>query len=248
VAIVTGGGGGIGASTCQALGAAGASVAVVGRSRAPVQAVAEALGAIGTPAIGLALDVRLERDMAAMAGATLDAFGRIDILVACAGVARAGRDGRLIPDPVAQTPLDDWSVIVGTNLTGVFLADRAVLPAMMAQGSGTIINIASSPAGLRGQPFAAAYCAAKFGVVGLSSALAEEVRGYGIRVLALHPDATETPLLGGAPWMRNSTLGAALGSPVPPARIAGLITLLASMPGDCVIDGAIIGPSHVGVS
>jgi len=104
-----------------------------------------------------------------------------------------------------------------------------VLPVMMRQRRGQIVNISSSPGGVFGQPFSAAYCASKFGVNGLSEALAAEVRDYGIRVQIVFPDATDTPLI------RDSTLTARLGPPIPASRVADHILFLITAP-----DGVIL--------
>lgn len=220
VAIVTGGGGGIGGATCVALARRGMAVVVVGRTPGRVaRTVEEARRHAGSdaPCLPFVMDVRDERCAAEMAAVALERFGRIDLLVCAAGIGRSPRATRLAPYPVAQLPLDEWNAIVDTNLTGTFLANRAVLPVMIRQREGTIVNIASSPGGLRGQAFAAAYCASKFGVRGLSQALAEEVRPFGVRVEVLHPDAVDTGLI------RHSTLGGRLGPPIQPERVAELI-------------------------
>jgi NAD(P)-dependent dehydrogenase (short-subunit alcohol dehydrogenase family) len=176
--------------------------------------------------MGLTLDVRLEQDMNEMVRRTLEQFGRIDILVACAGIGkRRGSVGNL-PRPVSHLPIEDWDAILDTNLKGVFLSNRAVLPVMIKQRKGQIVNISSSPGGVAGQPFSAAYCASKFGVTGLSEALAAEVQPYGIRVQVVFPDATDTPLI------RDTTLTARLGQPLPPDRVANHILFLVTAPED----------------
>jgi len=104
-----------------------------------------------------------------------------------------------------------------------------VLPTMMSKRSGIIVNIASAVGGTSGQPFAAAYCASKFGVLGLSESLAEEVAQYGIKVEVLFPDVTETPLL------QNSMLERRLGPLLPVDRVADLILFVLMLPGDTVL-------------
>lgn len=228
-AVITGGSSGIGRAVAEALVDRGVRVAVVGFTERRVQAVAEELRArAAEPAdvLPLTLDVRSENDMALMAERTLDHFSRIDLLVAAAGVARRPGSQRLVPYPAAQLPTDEWDAILDTNLRGVFLANHAVLPSMLANSSGAIVNVSSSPGGYRGQAFAAAYCASKFGVRGLSQALAEEVGRQGIRVHVILPDAIETPLLD------RSTLAARLGTPLPPERVADLVISLWTQPDD----------------
>ncbi len=187
-AIVTGGTSGIGKEVALVLARDGANVVVVGRNPARLESV---LRDLGGAALGLSLDVGREDDMQAMADRTLERFGRIDILIHCA--ASAGDRG--VPYPVAQMPVEDWDAGIATNLKGVFFSNRAVLPAMIEQRSGDIVNVSSARGGVKGLPFAACYAAAKHGVMGLTASLAEEVRRHGIRVQVVLPDVTETPLM-----------------------------------------------------
>jgi NAD(P)-dependent dehydrogenase (short-subunit alcohol dehydrogenase family) len=231
VAVITGGGGGIGCATAVALAGAGARVVLVGRSAERLLAAAGSVRAAagGDAPLTLPLDVGEEDDMAAMAAATLARFGRIDLLVCCAGIALgAGRRGR-IPYPVAQLAADEWDEVLRTNLRGTFLANRAVLPAMAAAGRGSIVNLSSSPGGIRGQPFAAAYCASKFAVAGLTESLADEARAEGVRVHVLYPELVDTPLV------RDTTLAARFGAPLPPERVAALVLFLAALPEDATL-------------
>jgi NAD(P)-dependent dehydrogenase (short-subunit alcohol dehydrogenase family) len=221
-----------------ALARAGAHLVVVARGQVRVDAVLEELEQINPQRshLGLALDVRGERDMEQMAQLTLHRFSRIDILVACAGIGKGTSSSRLIPYSVAQMPLEEWAEILDTNLKGVFLSNRAVLPAMIAQRRGDIVNIVSSRGGTAGQPYAAAYCASKFGVVGLSDTLAAEVGSHGIRVQLLFPDAMDTPLLKGSPLV---SLCLSLES------VADLIVYMVTLPDDCVLQRPIIAPVGV---
>src|SRR5207245_9671377 len=97
------------------------------------------------------------------------------------------RPRQTVPGPVAQLAVADWDAVVDTNVRGTFLSDRAVLPTMIAQGEGEIVHLSSAPAGIRGQPLAAAYCASKFAVNALSESLSAEVREHGIRVHLTFP-------------------------------------------------------------
>jgi 3-oxoacyl-[acyl-carrier protein] reductase len=233
VAIVTGGSSGIGRATALALAREGARVVVVGRHRVRLEETVAAIGE--TVAFSLRLDVTREEDMEEMPRQTLARFDRIDILVAAAGVQRGPRSGGHLPYAVAAMPVEEWDAVVGTNLKGVFLSNRAVLPAMMARHRGWIVNIASSRGALYGNPYAAAYCASKFGVVGLSESLAEEVRAAGIKVTAVLPDVVDTPILG--------RLGRArLGESIPPDRVADLVVHLVTLPDDVVLRDPLIAP------
>jgi NAD(P)-dependent dehydrogenase (short-subunit alcohol dehydrogenase family) len=163
-----------------------------------------------------------------MVGGTLEQFGRVDLLVTCAGIGKGEGSVGTLPRPVSHLPTAEWDAIIDTNLKGVFLSNRAVLPVMIRQRRGQIINISSSPGGIFGQPYSAAYCASKFGVNGLSEALANEVRSYGIRVQVVFPDAIDTPLI------KDSTLAARLGEPLPARRVADHILFLVTAPEDTI--------------
>jgi NAD(P)-dependent dehydrogenase (short-subunit alcohol dehydrogenase family) len=242
VAIVTGGASGIGRATALALARVGARVVVVDVAPAAVETtVAEIAAATSagrdpasspTHAVGLVLDVRREADMEAMARETIEAFGGIDILVACAGILRARGTG---PKLAVDTSAAEWDEVVDTNLRGVFLSNRAVLPAMIRRRRGSIVNV-SSVAGRVGRAYDAAYCASKFGVIGFSEALAEEVRPSGIRVQTILPDAVDTPLLAA-----NGPIPAPAHT-LPPERVAGVIVFLLTLPEDTVLINPVVAP------
>lgn len=222
VAIVTGGSSGIGKAVSRTLVAMGAFVVVVGRDRDRLaQAVTEIKASSPhqpdlTVVIGLALDVCRENEMTAMAEQTIEHFGRIDILVACAGILRPV-DSR--PDTVANISMRDWNLVLNTNLTGIFLSNRAVLKAMIGRRCGQIINVGSL-SGRKALPLDAPYCASKFAVIGLTESLAEEVRAYGIRVHSLLPGNTDTPI-----WGQNRLLPRA-SRVIPVERVAEAIVFL----------------------
>ncbi len=235
VAVVTGGSSGIGRSACAAFARAGAAVVAVGRSAARLEeTLAEARqagAAAGAGLMSLALDVGSEEDMAQMADRVLERFGRIDILLASAGILRSGKG----PKTATELALDDWNAIIRTNLRGTFLSNRAVLPAMLRQKSGDIINV-SSTSGLRGFAYDAAYCASKFGIIGLSESLAEEVRRSGIRVTTICPGPASTAM-----WDQNL--------PVPPPektmpveRVTELLMYAVTLPRDTVLRNPVIVP------
>jgi NAD(P)-dependent dehydrogenase (short-subunit alcohol dehydrogenase family) len=232
VAVVTGGSSGIGRATAVSLAREGARVVIIGTDETHLEesiaAVSRASANKALP-LGLILDVGCEKDVKEMARRTIDHFGTIDILVNSAGIARSKDSRGQLPYTLAQLPLVEWEAMIRTNLRGTFLSNRAVLPVMISKNSGTILNIASSPGGIRGQPFAAAYCATKFAVLGLSESLAEEVGQLGIRVNALFPDLIQTPLL------RNSQLEQRLGPALEVDRIANHILYLLALPKDVAI-------------
>jgi 3-oxoacyl-[acyl-carrier protein] reductase len=168
--------------------------------------------------------------MQEMADKTMDRFGRIDLLVASAGIGKKAGSSRVIPYSTATLPPDEWGAVIGVNLTGTFLSNRAVIAPMMSQRSGHIINICSSttPHGLHGTPYAPAYSASKFGVVGLTESLAEEVSSYGIRVQAVFPGAVETPLVD------NTILARPFGGTITADNFAGTIMYLVTQPVDAI--------------
>jgi NAD(P)-dependent dehydrogenase (short-subunit alcohol dehydrogenase family) len=233
VAIVTGGSSGIGRAVSIALAESGFQVTVVGRTTRYIEATLDLLKT-KTPAgqkplhTGLALDVINEKDMQEMADITMDRFGRIDLLVASAGIGKKAGSSRVIPYSTATLPPDEWDAVIGVNLTGTFLSNRAVIAPMISQRSGHIINICSSttPHGLHGTPYAPAYSASKFGVVGLTESLAEEVSSYGIRVQAVFPGAVETPLVD------NTILARPFGGTITADNFASTIMYLVTQPVD----------------
>lgn len=238
IAIVTGGTSGIGRQVCLALAQAGASVVVVGRNSARLAAVVaevEAVspaGAFPRGALGLKLDVCREEDMAKMAAQTLRHFGRIDILVASAGILR-GEDSR--PAMLLGLTSQEWDRVVDTNLKGVFLSNRAVLKTMREQRYGQIINVASLT-GRRAVAFDTPYSASKFGVVGLTEALAREMQPYGVRVQGMLPGNTDTPI-----WSQNEPLPRAAQT-LPASRVAGLIVFMLTRPQDSTLGELAIAP------
>lgn len=233
LAIVTGGGSGIGQALCVALAGAGCGVCVVSASQASVDETMSQISRVarGTSTLGLALDVTQEADMQHMVERTLEQFGRIDVLIASAGLGTKAGSQRITPHATASLPLDDWNAVIGVNLTGVFLSNRAVLPILVRQGSGCIINICSSttPRGLRGTPFAPAYCASKYGVVGLTEALAAEVASLGIRVQAIFPGAVDTRLV---KW---TNLARPFGGAITADNFAQAVLWLIQQPSDTVV-------------
>lgn len=228
---VTGAGSGIGRAITVALTAAGARV-VACDARAGVEETVRAASAVGHAPVAVIADVRDEQAMEALARRCLERWGRIDALVACAGILRAPGTS---PKPLAELEPWEWDAVVETNLTGVFLADRAVLPAMIAARSGQIINVASVAA-REARALDAAYCASKAGVLGLTEALALEVERYGIRVTALLPDAVDTPL-----WEQNGPLRAPRDS-LPAERLAEAVVYLLELQAGVTFVAPVIGP------
>jgi 3-oxoacyl-[acyl-carrier protein] reductase len=238
VAIVTGGTSGIGHQACLALAKAGAAVVVVGRDRARLSAAAAEVESVSRArgfsrtVLGLPLDVCRAEDMESMARQTVEHFGRIDILIASAGILRSPntRPARLL-----ELSTREWDTVLKTNLTGVFLSNRAVLKIMREQRRGQIINI-SSLTGRRAVPFDTPYAASKFGVMGLTAALAQEMAPYGVRVQVLLPGNTATPI-----WSQNEPLPPAAQT-IPASRVADLIVFMLTWPHDSTLGELAVAP------
>lgn len=234
VVIVSGGTGGIGLATAKAAASIGASIVIADIDPTRVAAVAAEIEQIEGHggAIGVAIDVRNEEDHERLVKDTVERFGRIDALIVCAGILRKRGTP---PKVLVDVTTDEWDDVIGINLKGVFLANRAVLPTMIKQRSGMIINL-SSVQGLQGRAYDGPYCASKFGVIGLSQAVAEEVKSYGIKVTPLMPAAIATPM-----WEQN--LPAPMpGDAIPPERVADLIVFMLLQPEDTLIVGPVIAP------
>ncbi len=182
-AIITGGGYGIGKQIALKYGAAGAKIVIAARSIEPMKQTCAELERIGARAIYVSTDVSKEADCAKMAGETVKAFGRIDILVNNAGIS--GPTKR-----ITDMSLAEWQETLDIDLTGTWLATRAVLPVMDTQRSGNIINI-SSGAGRRGFPMRSPYAAAKWAMIGLTQTVAGEWGQRGIRCNCICPGAIE---------------------------------------------------------
>jgi len=185
VAIITGGGYGIGKQIALAYAKLGGKVALAAGTEKALETARAEVEQLGACAIAITTDVSREADCARMAAETLKAFGRIDILVNNAGIA--GPTKR-----VTDVTLDEWREVIDINLTGAWLASRAVLPAMEHQKSGIILNI-SSGAGRRGYPLRSPYAASKWALIGLTQTLAGEWGDKGIRANCICPGAVEGP-------------------------------------------------------
>lgn len=186
-AIVTGGARGIGWSIARELACAGACVVIGARSEDEIEGAVERLRADGRRALGIRVDVSEPASVQTLVERALAAFGRIDVLVNNAGIQ--GPIG-----PLAENDPIEWMQTVRVNLVGVFLCCRAVLPGMMAQRSGKIINLSGGGA-TAARPRFSAYAVTKAAVVRLTETLAEEVKEYNIRVNAIAPGAVNTRML-----------------------------------------------------
>jgi 3-oxoacyl-[acyl-carrier protein] reductase len=185
-AIITGAGKGIGKATAIALAKENVHLGLIARSSADLQALQEELtSSYGIKVYYAAADVSSRTEVDAAVSTLYDQLGSVDILINNAGTAQFGTLVDMEPD--------QWERIIQTNLMGTYYVTRAVLPILLKQSSGSIINIASS-AGERGFATGSAYCASKFAVLGLTESLMQEVRKSNIRVTALTPSTVNTEL------------------------------------------------------
>jgi len=187
--MVTGGASGIGRASAEACARLGAAVAVVDLDPDQAAMVADELEGAGAPsAIGIGCDIRDEAQVEAAVAVAGEELGNVRGLVACAGIDRGGLAHEL--------PLEVWSQVIDVNLTGTFLVCKHVLAAMVAHGKGGSLVCASSPvAKLAVRGGASAYCASKGAVSALVRTLAVDYAEHGIRVNAIVPGTTETPLM-----------------------------------------------------
>jgi NAD(P)-dependent dehydrogenase (short-subunit alcohol dehydrogenase family) len=225
VAVVTGAARGLGAATAARLAAEGAAVAALDLNGEGAGATAEAIRSRGGRAFGGMVDVADAASVGDAVDRTIAELGPPTVAVNCAGVGRFAHSH--------EVPVDEWNLIVGVNLTGTFLVCRAVIPSMLDAGGGAIVNIASN-AGIRSQPYSAAYCASKAGVAHLSKALADEYMRRGIRVNCVAPGGIDTPLQQefskfpeGVDWKAFRKVMTPLGN-ASPDEIAGVIAFVAS--------------------
>jgi NAD(P)-dependent dehydrogenase (short-subunit alcohol dehydrogenase family) len=192
IAIVTGAGSkrGIGRTTALTLARDGADVVVGDLDLQGAEEVVDKIKALGRRSFAVQADVSKQEDVSRLVQRVLDQFGRIDILVNNAGITQ--------PIKVLDMTEADWDRIITTNLKGTFLCSKAVLPAMIKQGYGRIVNLSSVSAKRGGGVFGGAhYSAAKAGILGFAKALAREVAAYGITVNSVAPGLIATDIRGG---------------------------------------------------
>ncbi|MGI9622884.1 MAG: SDR family NAD(P)-dependent oxidoreductase [Acidimicrobiales bacterium] len=232
VVVITGSATGIGAATVSRFASEGASVACLDINDADNNVTAAQAKGHGVEVLALTCDVRETAEQREAFEAVLSQWGRIDVLVTSAGIYVGG--------PLADIPEDRWHDVVAVNLSGVLTSNRLAAPPMVAQGSGSIINIASMAA-KTSWPFSAEYSATKSGVIGITRSAAMELGPAGITVNAVCPGNTDTamvrkvageigPTIGmtGPEWLNMRADDTALKRLAQPEEIAGVITFLAS--------------------
>ncbi|HEV2029875.1 MAG TPA: SDR family NAD(P)-dependent oxidoreductase [Candidatus Dormibacteraeota bacterium] len=182
VAVITGGNQGIGLATARAMAGAGASLALAARTQASLESAAREIRSLGVDCLAVACDVANPESTDAMAATVLKHFGRVDVVVANAGIAGAIK-------PMHEITYEEWRDCLTTDLDGVYLTFRRFIPAMVEAGQGGSLIALSSMTGKRPLPDRTPYCAAKMGVIGLVRSLAMELGPHQIRVNSICPGA-----------------------------------------------------------
>ena len=204
VAVVTDGASGIGSAIVDAYAAKGATVVVLDKAMEAAQQKVED----GTAAAAFSCDVTSEQSVVDAVDAVRAQFGRIDVLVNSAGIA--------VTDPAEQLTVEAWDQTMAINLRGAFLVSQQVGRILLAQGSGTVISLASQAATIA-LPGHLAYCASKFGLVGMTKVLALEWAGRGVTANTISPTVVMTPL---AKELWDNPEGDALKAQIPTGRFA----------------------------
>ena len=218
VAIITGGGTGIGRSIALQFAEAGADVVVGSRTQANLEKVAEEVRTLGKRSLAVPVDITKKAEIDNLVQKVIDEFDAIDILV--------NNAGRFLGERLIDTPEEHWDQIMNVDLKGHYLCSQAVARIMMERKSGKIINVASD-LGVRAAQDGGAYCIAKAGVFMLTKVLAKELAPYNIRVNTILPGLIRTPMSEGTytnperlKWWKNATLLGRIGEPEEVANAA----------------------------
>jgi NAD(P)-dependent dehydrogenase (short-subunit alcohol dehydrogenase family) len=231
VVIVTGASSGMGWEAVQQFAAEGAKVVAAARREGPLKELIQIVTANGAEAITCATDISKRDDVDKLVQATVDRFGRLDVMCNIAGINAPYRE-------MAVLTQEKWDRILATNLTGAFHCTQAVLPQMRQQGGGTIIHV-SSVSGKWGDTSGAAYQAAKHGMAGLAYGTMFEERKNGIRISMIYPGLCDTPILKNrvVPVPRET-----LDKAMRPEDIAAACVFCASLPLRTYISDLVIMP------
>src|SRR5215472_3107711 len=233
LAIVTGASSGLGEATAVRLAELGARVGLLARSEADLDRVAARISGAGGIAFAVPADLADPDAVVAAAERLVSTGGPPRVLVNAAATDA--------PGPTENLPVAHWQRVLAVNLTAPFLLSQAVFAHMRAAGGGTIVNV-SSIAGRRGWAGASAYCASKFGLTGLTQALAAEGAPHGIRVVCVYPGAMATHWGSWSPAERDQPRRAAPEDALPPQDVAGYIAWLVCAPAHLVVTEAVVAP------
>jgi NAD(P)-dependent dehydrogenase (short-subunit alcohol dehydrogenase family) len=227
VAVITGGNSGIGKAIAKAYAAAGAKVVLAARRAEQLKEVTDQINTTGGSALAIPTDVTKEPAVLTLFAETMAAHGRVDVLINNAGTASR--------EPADELPLASWQRVIDTNLTGAFLCAREAFKIMKRQKQGRIINIGSVSAKVP-RPNTIAYAASKFGLEGVTRALALEGREHGILVSILHPGNTVSSL------GRPAQIGAAPEGRMEAEDLAQVAVLMATLPHEVNMLEALVLP------
>ena len=232
IAVITGGGSGVGKAVALLFLAEGAKVVIAGRDGAKLTAVADAANA-GANLLAVPTDVTSPAQCASLVETATATFGRVDILVNNAGMNLKARTIREL------TP-ESWDQMIRTNLDGAFYCTKAVLPQMFDRKDGVIVNVVSV-AGKRANPLGgAAYVAAKFGMGGLGMVLSNEEKDSGVRVSNVYPGEIDTPILAARPTPVSDAQRALI---LKPEDVAAAVLFVAGLPARVSIPELVIKPT-----
>ncbi|HEV8436845.1 MAG TPA: SDR family oxidoreductase [Methylomirabilota bacterium] len=233
VAIVTGGGTGIGRATAVMLAAEGAQVVIAGRRKPPLDEVVAEIETAGDRCVARVADVAKTADAALLARWTLEQYGRVDVLVNNAGHSSQVRNIRYVDER-------EWESVVAVNLTAVYKLTQAVLPNMIERGGGTIITVSSLAALRPGLIGGAPYGAAKAAARNLMGHVHTVLRNKGIRATTILPAEVDTPILDNRPLVPDA---AARASMMQAEDVARAILLCVTMPARTVIEEVVMSPT-----
>ncbi|MDG2023212.1 MAG: glucose 1-dehydrogenase [Actinomycetota bacterium] len=247
VAIVTGGGSGIGEATSDRFAREGAAVVVADLRMRKAEAVATRINENGGHAIAVEVDVSIPESVAALVDTTVSQMGRLDVMFNNAGTLR--------PGTVVELDVDDWDLVMGVNVRSVYLGGKYAIPVMLDSGGGSIINTASI-SGLHGDGGAVSYAASKAAVINLTRAMSTDHAADGIRVNAICPGTIETPpvqrMMADPAALQANLRAHAVGRLGRPEEIANVAAWLASeeasfVTGEAVVvDGGLRAQSPLG--
>jgi 3-oxoacyl-[acyl-carrier protein] reductase len=224
IAVIVGGGRGLGRTIATTLARAGARVVLAARTASELESAAAEVRAAGGEAAPVRTDATREEEVWHLARCTRDTYGEPDILVNCAGEA--------LLKPLAEITWDDWQRILAVNLGSVFLTMREFLPGMMARGRGAIVNLASRAA-ITGAPAASVYGSAKAGVIAFTRCWTREAAAHGVQLAVIAPGPMDTPMRWAATPAFDRT------HVIPPQAVADLVLLAVSTP-NLVYDDVLI--------